>query len=68
MLAARFDFTFGGLIVPLFDDLQHLQAPFANYSATFTEISVVILAFSLAALLYTWGSNKLALDEVGEHV
>ena len=68
MLAARFDFTIGGQVVPLFEDLQHLQAPFADYAATFTEVSVVILAFSIVALLYTWGSKKLALEEVAEHV
>lgn len=68
MLAARFEFTFGGQVVSLFEDLQHLQWPFASYAATFTEAAVVILAFSVAALLYTWGSKKLALDEVAEHV
>jgi molybdopterin-containing oxidoreductase family membrane subunit len=68
MLAARFEFTFGGQVVSLLEDLQHLQWPFASYSATFTEASIVILAFSLAALLYTWGSKKLALDEVAAHV
>jgi len=68
MLAARFEFTFGGQVVLLIDDLQHLQWPFASYSATFTEASIVILAFSIAALLYTWGSKKLALEEVAGHV
>jgi molybdopterin-containing oxidoreductase family membrane subunit len=68
MLAARYDFTIGGQVVPLFEDLQHLQYPFANYAATFTEASIVILAFSITALLYTWGSKKLALEEVARHV
>ena len=69
MLAARFDFTYGGQVVPLFDDLQHLHGPFASYSATFAEVAIVILGFSVAALLYTWGSKKLALDdEAARHV
>lgn len=68
MFAARFEFTFGGQVVSLIEDLQHLQWPFASYSATFTEASIVILAFSIAALLYTWGSKKLALEEVARDV
>jgi molybdopterin-containing oxidoreductase family membrane subunit len=68
MFAARIEFTLGGQVVPLFEDLQHLQWPFASYSATFTEAAVVILAFSVAALLYTWGSKKLALEEIAAHV
>jgi len=68
MFVARFEFTFGGQVVSLIDDLQHLQWPFASYSVTFTEASIVIFAFSIAALLYTWGSKKLALEEVVGHV
>ncbi|UCE97475.1 MAG: polysulfide reductase NrfD [Dehalococcoidia bacterium] len=68
MLAARFDFTIGGQVIPIFEDLQHIQQPWADYAATFTEVSIVVLAFSLTALLYTWGSRKLALEEVAEHV
>ncbi len=68
MLAARFDFTIGGQVVPLFEDLQHLQLPFSTYTATLTEVGVVILAFSIVALLYTWGSKKLALESIAGHV
>ena len=68
MFAARFEFTYGGQVVPLIEDLQHLDWPFASYSTTFTEAAIVILAFSIAALLYTWGSKKLALEEVAGHV
>lgn len=68
MFAARIEFTLGGQVVALTENLQHLQWPFASYAATFTEVSVVILAFSVAALLYTWGSKKLALEEVAAHV
>ncbi|UCG53943.1 MAG: polysulfide reductase NrfD [Dehalococcoidia bacterium] len=67
MLAARFEFTFGGQVVSLVEDLQHFQWPFTNYTATFTETAIVILGFSLAALIYTWGSKKLALEEEATH-
>ena len=44
MFAARFEYTLGAQVVALFQGLQHLQWPFASYSSTFVEISVVILA------------------------
>ena len=64
MFAARFEYTLGGQVVALFQGLQHLQWPFASYSLTFIEISVVILAFAVSALLYTLATKKLALEEV----
>lgn len=65
MFAARFEFTLGGQVVPLFQSLwQPWQAQFASYSPTFVEISVVILAFALSALLYTLGNRKFDLERV----
>ena len=68
MFAARIEFTFGGQVVALNNNLQHLQWPFASYTASLTEVGVVLLAFAVVALLYTWGSKKLALESVAEHV
>ena len=67
MFAARIEFTLGGQVVALTENLQHLQWPFASYTATLTEAAVVILAFAVPALLYTWGSMKLALEEIPRH-
>ncbi|UCE19330.1 MAG: polysulfide reductase NrfD [Gemmatimonadota bacterium] len=68
MFAARMDYTIGGLIEPMLEDLKHLEhgSP-AQYSASFAEIAVVMLAVSLTALLYMWGTKKLALKEVPHH-
>jgi molybdopterin-containing oxidoreductase family membrane subunit len=68
MFAARFEYTLGGLIVGRFEGLQHLQWPYGSYSSTFVEVSVVVLAFAVSALLYTLGSKKLALKGVPRHV
>jgi molybdopterin-containing oxidoreductase family membrane subunit len=68
MFAARFEYTLGGLIVGRFEGLQHLQWPYGSYSSAFVEVSVVVLAFAVSALLYTLGSKKLALEEVPRHV
>jgi molybdopterin-containing oxidoreductase family membrane subunit len=68
MFAARFEYTLGGQVVALFQGLQHLQWPFASYSSALIEISVVILAFAVSALLYTLAAKKLALEEVPRHL
>ncbi len=68
MFAARIEFTLGAQIVPVLQDLKHLQYPLGTYSPTFVEIAVDILAFSVAALLYTIGSKKLALEDVPRNV
>jgi molybdopterin-containing oxidoreductase family membrane subunit len=62
MFSARIEFTIGGQLVPVIQDLKHLQSPFGNYSVTFVEAAVVILAFAVSALLYTLGMKKLALE------
>ncbi|MHA2068724.1 MAG: NrfD/PsrC family molybdoenzyme membrane anchor subunit [Candidatus Thorarchaeota archaeon] len=67
MFAARVEFTLGGEIVAIVQDLRHLQSPLGHYSPTFVEIAVEMLAFSVAALLYTFGIKKLALEEVPRH-
>jgi molybdopterin-containing oxidoreductase family membrane subunit len=67
MFAARVEFTIGGQMVALVPNLQHLQAPLRSYSPTFVEIAVVVFIFALAALLYTLGTKKLALEEVPHH-
>jgi molybdopterin-containing oxidoreductase family membrane subunit len=67
MFTARIEFTLGGQIVAIVQNLRHLQSPLGNYSVTFVEIAVVILSFSVVALLYTLGAKKLALEEVPHH-
>jgi molybdopterin-containing oxidoreductase family membrane subunit len=67
MFAARTEFTLGGQIVPVLQDLKHLEYPLGSYSSTFVEIAVVILAFAVCAVLYTWGTKKLALEEIPHH-
>lgn len=67
MFAARFEYTLGGFIVGRFEGLQHLQWPYGSYSSTFTEVSVVIFAFALSALLYTLGTKRLAIEKVPYH-
>jgi molybdopterin-containing oxidoreductase family membrane subunit len=67
MFAARVEFTIGGEIVAIVQNLKHLQSPLGHYSPTFIEIAVVMLAFSVAASLYTLGVKKLALEEVPRH-
>ena len=64
MFAARVEFNFGGQLVSQVYGLQHLQWPLSTYTAKFIEITVVILAFALSAILYTWGSFKLALNKI----
>lgn len=68
MFASRLEYTLGGLIVGRFEGLQHLQWPYGSYSSTFVEISVVVLAFAVVALLYTLGAKKLVLEGVPRHV
>ena len=67
MFAARIEFTLGGQIVPVVQNLKHLQSPFGSYSPTFIEIAVVILVFAVSALLYTLGAKKFSLEEVPRH-
>ena len=67
MFAARLEYTLGGQIVPVLQDLKHLGYPLGSYSSTFVEIAVFILAFAVSALLYTLGTRKLALEEVPHH-
>ncbi len=67
MFAARVEFTIGGEIVAIIQNLQHLQSPLGSYSPTFVEIAVIILAFALAAFLYTLGARKFAIEEVPNH-
>jgi len=67
MFAARIEFTIGGEIVAVIQNLQHLQSPLGSYSPTFVEIAVVIFAIALAALLYTVGNRKLELEDVPRH-
>jgi len=65
--AARWEFVFGGEIVVLVQNLQHLQTPLASYSPTLVEIAVAIFAFAIGATMYTIGFRKLALEEVPLH-
>jgi len=67
MFTARLEYTLGGQIVPVLQDLRHLGYPLGSYSSTFVEIAVVILAFAVCALLYTLGTKVLALEEVPHH-
>ena len=67
MFTARVEFTIGGEIVAIIQNLQHLQSPLGSYSPTFVEIAVIILAFALAAFLYTLGARKFAIEEVPNH-
>jgi len=67
MFAARIEFTLGGEIVAIVQNLRHLQSPLGHYSPTFVEIAIEMLAFSVAALLYTLGVKKLTLEEVPRH-
>ena len=67
MFTARIEFAIGGEIVAIIQNLQHLQSPLGSYSPTFVEIAVEILAFALAAFLYTLGARKFALEEVTNH-
>ena len=64
MFAARVEFNLGGQLVAQVFNLEQLQTPIAEYSAKFVEIAVVVLAFSFAALVYTWGDRKLSLDKL----
>jgi molybdopterin-containing oxidoreductase family membrane subunit len=67
MFAARVEFTLGGQMVPVVQDLMHLQHPLGQYSPTFVEVAVLLLAFAGSALLYTLGTRRLALEEVPPH-
>jgi len=64
MFAARFEYTLGGQIVPVLQDLKHLAYPLGSYSPTFIEIAVMIFAVAVAALLYTLGNRKLELGDI----
>ena len=67
MFAARIEYTLGGQLVPVLENLKHLQGPLGSYSATFVEVAVVIFAVAVAALLYTIGTRTLALEKVPKH-
>ncbi len=67
MFAARVEFTIGGQVAPVVEDLKHLAFPLGSYSITFVEIAVVIFAVAVAALLYTIGTRTLALEKVPMH-
>jgi len=67
MFAARFEYTLGGQIAPVLQDLKHLAYPLGSYSPTFVEIAVGIFAIAVAALLYTIGNRKLELEDVPRH-
>lgn len=67
MFAARFEFTIGGQIAPVIENLQHLTYPLGSYSVTFVEIAIMILSVTVAALLYTIGARTLSLEKVPEH-
>ncbi len=62
MFTARFEYILGGQVVPIFQ--VPLPPQFVSYSPTFVEISVVILAFAVCALLYTLGNRIFTLEEV----
>jgi Ni/Fe-hydrogenase subunit HybB-like protein len=64
MFAARVEFNLGGQLVAQVFNLEQLQTPLTSYSAKFAEIAVVILAFAIAAGVYTWGDRKLSLDKI----
>jgi molybdopterin-containing oxidoreductase family membrane subunit len=68
MFAARIEFVLGGQVVGRVKDLAHLQYPFASSSITFIEITIVILAFAISAVIYLIGNKKLALEEEVKHV
>jgi hypothetical protein len=67
MFVARFEFLYGGFVIPQVDGLQHLQFPFSSYSVSLTEVGIVLLAFSVSAILYTFATKKLALEEAAGH-
>jgi Ni/Fe-hydrogenase subunit HybB-like protein len=67
MFAARFEFTIGGQIAPVLENLQHLEYPLSSYSATFVEVAVMIFSVAVAALLYTIGIKTLALEKAPQH-
>jgi molybdopterin-containing oxidoreductase family membrane subunit len=67
MFAARFEYTLGGQIVPVLQDLKHLAYPLGSYSPTFIEIAVLIFSIAVAALLYTVGNRKLELEDIPRH-
>jgi molybdopterin-containing oxidoreductase family membrane subunit len=67
MFAARFEYTLGGQIVPVLQDLKHLTYPLGSYSPTFIEIAVVIFSIAVAALLYIVGNRKLELEGIPRH-
>ncbi len=67
MFAARFEFTIGGQIAPVIENLQHLAYPLGSYSVTFVEVTIMILSVTVAALLYTIGARTLSLEKVPQH-
>jgi molybdopterin-containing oxidoreductase family membrane subunit len=67
MFTSRVEFTMGGQLVPVMADLGHLAYPLSTYSASSVEIAVEIFAVAGAALLYTIGVRKLALEDVPHH-
>jgi len=67
MFAARFEFTIGGQIAPVIENLQHLAYPLGSYSVTFVEVAIMILSVTVAALLYTIGARTLSLEKVPTH-
>jgi molybdopterin-containing oxidoreductase family membrane subunit len=67
MFTARVEFTIGGQLAPVIENLQHLEYPLGSYSVTFVEVTVMILSVAVAALLYTIGAKTLSLEKVPRH-
>ena len=67
MFAARFEFTIGGQVAPVIENLQHLAYPLGSYSVTFVEVAIMILSVTVAALFYTIGARTLSLEKVPQH-
>jgi molybdopterin-containing oxidoreductase family membrane subunit len=67
MFTARVEFTIGGQLAPVIENLQHLEYPLGSYSVTFVEVTVMTLSVAVAALLYTIGAKTLSLEKVPRH-
>ena len=67
MFMARFEFIIGGQLVPVLQNLTHLEYPLGSYVPTFIEIAVVIFAFSGVILVYTVGTRVMSLEKAPQH-
>lgn len=65
LFVTRYEFVVGGQVVALVQDPSY-EYPLVSYAPSLVEVSLVVFAVALVALVYTLGSRVLDLEAVPE--